>query len=57
MSSCKIIETCKNGKMHRECSNCKTDVTNITMWISYKYCPWCGNNVEGKEYQRNESRA
>lgn len=45
MDTCKIIEKIKDGKLYRECSNCKTNVTAITMWCSYKFCPWCGHKV------------
>lgn len=45
MDTCKIIEKIKDGKLYRECSNCKTNVTTITMWCSYKFCPWCGHKV------------
>lgn len=45
INSCQIIEVIKNGKYYRECSNCKTNVTTITMQCEYKYCPWCGFKI------------
>lgn len=45
MHFCQIKETTKDGKFYRECSNCKADVTKITQWISYNFCPWCGAKV------------
>ena len=40
-----IIETIKNGKMNRVFSCCGTDFTQLTMWMTPKYCPECGAKI------------
>lgn len=40
-----IIETIKSGKMNRVFSCCNTDFTQLTMWITPKYCPECGAKI------------
>lgn len=49
-----IIETIENGTMKRITSCCGEDVTTMTMWSSFEYCPRCGaktnsNNIR-EEY-------
>lgn len=41
-----IIETIENGKMKRFCSCCQTDFTTISMWGSFRYCPYCGSPLD-----------
>ena len=43
-----IIETIKNGKMNRVFSCCKTDFTELTMWMKPNYCPNCGTKMNKK---------
>lgn len=45
-----VEESIRDGKMYRECTSCKTDVTQETMWMRYKFCPWCGQKNEGIKY-------
>ena len=41
-----IIETIKNGKMHRVFSCCDTECTQLTSWIHPKHCPECGAKLD-----------
>lgn len=43
-----VVQSIKNGKMYRECTACKTDVTFVTMYITYKFCPYCGAKNESR---------
>ena len=43
-----IIETIKDGKMNRVFSCCGTDFTQLTTWMTPKYCPECGAKVSKK---------
>lgn len=46
-----IIEFIENGKMKRVCSYCNDDITELTKWMSPKYCPNCGTKInEIKRY-------
>ena len=40
-----IIETIKDGKMNRVFSCCGTDFTQLTKWMTPKYCPECGAKI------------
>ena len=40
-----IIETIKDGKMNRVFSCCGTDFTQLTQWMTPKYCPECGAKI------------
>ena len=42
----KIMQTTKDGRAYRYCSNCEDDLTDLTMWMTPKYCPNCGAKVE-----------
>ena len=44
-----IIETIKDGKMNRIFSCCGTDFTQLTMWMTPKYCPECGTKIIKKK--------
>lgn len=43
-----LVESIANGKSHRECSNCHSDITVATMWHTGKYCPDCGCYLKQK---------
>ena len=43
----RIIETIENGRMKRVFSCCGTDFTEITCWMTPKYCPYCGAKMDG----------
>ena len=49
MNICEIEETVINGRESRTCSNCGIDVTEITQWVEYNYCPFCGAKVVNKK--------
>lgn len=34
-----------DGKMARRCPN-GCDVTNVTMWVTLNYCPYCGQAIK-----------
>lgn len=40
------MQTTKDGHAYRYCSNCEDDLTDLTMWMTPKYCPNCGAKVE-----------
>lgn len=41
-----IIQTIDNGKMKRVFSCCNTDFTQLTMWITPRFCPNCGAKMD-----------
>lgn len=40
-----IVETIENGKMKRVFSCCDVDCTQLTMWLTPEYCPYCGTKI------------
>lgn len=42
-----IIETIEDGRMKRVFSCCGTDFTEMTCWMTPKYCPNCGAKMDG----------
>ena len=43
----RIIETIENGRMKRVFSCCGTDFTEMTCWMTPRYCPNCGAKMDG----------
>ena len=43
----RIIETIENGRMKRVFSCCGTDFTEMTCWMTPRYCPECGAKMDG----------
>lgn len=42
----RIIQTVENGRMKRVFSCCGTDCTQMTSWMTPKFCPHCGSKTE-----------
>lgn len=42
-----IIETIEDGRMKRVFSCCGADFTEMTCWMTPKYCPNCGAKMDG----------